>query len=65
MDIVWFLVGVSWILGWVRELATVERIVQDTDLQYPFKGARLVIAVLFAVSWPYWYFYRKTRLSNS
>ena len=59
MEILFWLVCIAWVLGWVNELATVGANMNRHKIEYPDKGVKYAMPILLFFTWPYFYFYGK------
>ena len=57
MNIILWLVGFLWIIGWVRELAITDRGMKSTGIVYPSDSVRYAMPAMLFFAWPYFYFY--------
>ena len=57
MDIVLFIFGVFWVLGYVRQLAIFHSTADAHKIEYPSKGVKNILPVVLFFTWPYFLFY--------
>lgn len=61
MEIFIYICCALWLLGAVKEIAEYEATIDKFNIELPFYGARVALALLMLFSWPFWYFYKKAR----
>jgi hypothetical protein len=59
MDIVLTLLAIAWVLGWIKEMAFVERRMRIHGISYPNNAVRYAAPIVLFFTWPYSYFYGK------
>ena len=59
MELFFWIVGLLWVAGWVREMAHVSAKMTKHKLEYPNDGVKYATSIILLVAWPYFYFYGK------
>ena len=60
MKILWTIIGLLWLVGWIKELANIDALMLDQKKVYPSRAFKYAVAGLVLFMWPYFYFYRKS-----
>lgn len=61
MEIFWWILGLIWVVGWVKELAFVHSNMERLGIEYPHDAVKYAVPIVLFVAWPYFYFYGKAR----
>lgn len=59
MELFWWIVGMLWVAGWIKELAYVGAKMKAHGLEYPYDGVKYMMPIVLFFTWPYFYFYGK------
>ena len=59
MEYILIVLAVLWVIGWVKEMATVERLRNHKGIEYPNESVKKIMPLLLFFTWPYFYFYGK------
>jgi len=59
MEIFWWIIGILWIAGWLKELAFTHWAMNYAGISYPYEAIKYVMPIMLFFLWPYFYFYGK------
>ena len=60
MEILFWIIVIIWVVGWIRELAKTNKDMHLARMDYPSSGVKYAMPVILFIAWPYFYFYGKS-----
>lgn len=59
MKILFIILFVVWVVGYIRQLAEISAVMEKVGFRYPSKEVRVMMPIVLFFTWPYFYFYEK------
>jgi len=59
MKIFLILLGIFWIVGWIKTIAEIDAKADHVQFKFPNKKVKYILIIMLFFAWPYFYFYSK------